>query len=111
MSKNPKEDAVFNELTILCDKYNLPYPERQYKFIKGRRFQADFCWTDQKVIIEMEGGSWTRGRHTSGVGFNRDCIKYLLATLEGYKVIRLTYTNLKNEPDILERIIIWIIRR
>ena len=111
MSKNPKEDAVFNELTILCDKYNLPYPERQYKFIKGRRFQADFCWVDQKVIIEYEGGMFGKSRHTTGVGYTNDCEKYNLAALNGYDVFRLTVLTLKTRPEWLDIIVNYVSKR
>jgi very-short-patch-repair endonuclease len=53
-----------------------------------RKFRFDF--TCGIVAIEIEGGTWIRGGHSTGVGIQRDCEKGNLATLEGWKVFRLT---------------------
>lgn len=42
------------------------------------------------MIVEVEGGIYTNGRHTRGKGFEKDCEKYNWATMEGWKVIRVT---------------------
>lgn len=43
-----------------------------------------------KIAIEIEGGAWTRGRHTRGAGFIRDMEKYNHAALLGWRVLRFT---------------------
>ena len=40
------------------------------------------------LLIEIDGGSWVAGRHTTGAGFERDCEKLNAATLAGYRVLR-----------------------
>lgn len=68
----------------------LPEPEREFQFAKAlkKRYAADFCWPTQKIIVEVEGGTWNAGRHSSGKGFEGDCMKYGLAALMGYRIIR-----------------------
>jgi very-short-patch-repair endonuclease len=71
----------------------LPAPQRQSRVPwagTGRRFRADLLFPDQKLIIEVDGGTWSGGRHTSGAGYDRDCIKQNLALLNGYSTMRYT---------------------
>lgn len=62
--------------------------ETEYHFHPERRWRADFAFVDERVLVEIEGGVWTRGRHTRGRGFVRDCEKYNAATLAGWAVLR-----------------------
>ena len=62
--------------------------KEEYVFMKGRRFRFDFAWPQHKIAVEIEGGTWTQGRHVTGTGFAKDCEKYNLATLSGWKVYR-----------------------
>jgi hypothetical protein len=55
---------------------------REVKAIPGRKFRFDFQVKD--LLIEVQGGIFQRGGHSTGVGISRDCEKGVLATLEGY---------------------------
>lgn len=68
----------------------LPAPEREFRPDKKRRWRFDFAWPARMVALEVEGGIWTGGRHTTGAGFQKDCEKYNEAALRGWKVIRVT---------------------
>jgi len=68
----------------------LPYPLREYKFSPTRRWKFDFAYPDQKIAIEVEGGTWIGGRHSRGEGFQKDCEKYNTATLMGWRILRFT---------------------
>jgi very-short-patch-repair endonuclease len=78
----------------------------QYKFSPTRRWRSDFYIPAKKVLIEIEGGIWTNGRHTRGRGFINDCEKYNYATLSGYNVIRIPTPwfckNMKMIEDIIK---------
>lgn len=87
MAKN----SVLEETLLLQIKlFRLPEPVREYKFIDGRKFRADFAWPDIKLIVECEGGTYIRGRHVRPKGFESDCEKYNLATIQGWRVLRFT---------------------
>jgi very-short-patch-repair endonuclease len=70
--------------------YELPEPFMEYRFNHERRWRFDFAWPDQMLAVEIEGGSWTRGRHTRGAGFRNDCEKYNAAGKAGWTVLRFT---------------------
>lgn len=77
-------------LAIQIHAANLPEPEREYQFCKGRRWRFDFAWPEHRIAAEVEGGIWTGGRHTRGSGFEKDCEKYNTAALLGWTVLRFT---------------------
>lgn len=90
-AKTPKTNSEWEDLLAKHIKYlSLPAPEREYAFIKGRRFRADFAWPEQRLLVEVEGGIWANGRHTRGKGYEIDCEKYNLAALNGFTVLRYT---------------------
>jgi hypothetical protein len=77
-------------LSALCEAHGLPVPQREFCFAPPRRWRFDFCWPDKLVALEQEGGAWTGGRHTRGLGFLRDIEKYNRAVLEGWSLFRCT---------------------
>lgn len=80
-----------------------PPLEREFRFSPPRRWKADFCCHESRLLIEIEGGVYTHGRHTSIKGFLNDAEKYLEAELLGYTVLRLTDKQII--PMTLKRII------
>lgn len=63
---------------------------REYRPIPGRKFRADFALPQKHLLIEIEGGAWTGGRHVRPMGFLRDAEKYWLCWVYEWTVIRLT---------------------
>ena len=94
------EETVFNRIRWS----GLKLPEREYQFIQSRRFRFDFAWPSEKVALECEGGTWVRGRHTRGIGFQNDCHKYNLAALFGWRVLRYTPRMLDEIIDDLKNV-------
>ncbi|MDA8355538.1 MAG: hypothetical protein M0Z95_04400 [Actinomycetota bacterium] len=68
----------------------LPEPEREYRFHPTRRWRFDLAWPDPRLAVEVEGGTWSGGRHTTGAGFEADAEKYAEAVLAGWRVLRVT---------------------
>lgn len=82
--------------------------EREYRFAaiacggtgKGLRarldaaelkdWRLDFAWPEKKLAVEVEGGVYSGGRHTRGVGFEEDAHKYNVLTLLGWRLLRFT---------------------
>ena len=74
----------------------LPTPKLEHRFHPVRRWRFDFCWIDQRLALEVEGGIWCNGRHTTGSGFTADCAKYNTALIMGWRVLRVTGTQVKS---------------
>lgn len=72
----------------------------EYIFHPVRKWRVDFAFPDCKLAIEVEGGSWSGGRHTRGSGFEEDCEKYNELAILGWKLIRVTGKMIKNGTGI-----------
>ena len=68
----------------------LPEPEREVRFHPTRKWRFDFSWVDLRLACEVDGGTWTRGRHTRGFGYRLDCEKMNEAVILGWRVLRFT---------------------
>ena len=80
------EDSLIEQVSDL----NLPTPVRELVFHPPRRWRFDLSWPDQMVACEVEGATWSGGRHTRGSGFEKDCEKYNQAAIDGWVVVRVT---------------------
>ena len=69
---------------------------REFKYLPLRRCRADFAFPGQNLLVEIEGGVYTKGRHTRGKGFTHDCVKYNEALLLGWRVLRVTPEHVNN---------------
>lgn len=70
--------------------------EQEYKFHPERNWRADFWITGSKILVEVEGGIWSGGRHTRGKGFIADMEKYNAAAILGFKVLRFDTQQVKS---------------
>lgn len=93
-SNSPKLTDVF---TTICKTDLRVECVKEFKFHPIRKWRFDYAIPDHKIALEVEGGVWTGGRHTSSVGFMKDMEKYNTATLMGWRVFRTT-------PDELYRL-------
>ena len=81
---------------ILYAQIEATPPMRQHRFHPTRRWLLDFAWPDRKVAVEVDGGTWSGGRHTRGAGFETDCEKLNEAAIMGWRVLRVTGTMVKD---------------
>lgn len=85
-----------DELALQLQGAGFPAPTTEYKFLTDRKFRFDFAWLDQRIAVEVEGGTWSgKSRHSSPAGYARDCQKYNLATLNGWQVYRFTSDQIR----------------
>ena len=70
----------------------------EHRFHPERRFRFDFAFLGERVAVEIEGGSWSGGRHVRGAGFEKDCEKYNLAGSMGWRVLRFTTGMITTDP-------------
>lgn len=75
--------------------------ERQYRFAPPRRWLADFASPAHRLIVEVDGGIWTNGRHTRGSGRVRDMERDNWCALNGWRVLRFTPAQVDSGQAIL----------
>ncbi len=88
MSKKIEKHLIF---AYIKDIY--PDTVQEHKILDNRKFKSDYYIPSKKTMIEYEGLFSKISRHTTITGYHKDCEKYTLASLEGYKIIRITAMN------------------
>ena len=71
-------------------------PTLEHRFAPPRRWRFDIAFMDERIAVEIEGGAWTRGRHTRGAGFIGDMEKYNAAVIHGWRLLRFTPDQVMN---------------
>ncbi|AGG58052.1 hypothetical protein VPAG_00016 [Vibrio phage douglas 12A4] len=83
----------------------LPPYEKEVMFHPTRKWRMDYAWPDLKIAVEIHGGIFSGGRHTTGVGFIADREKMNEAQLLGWIVLELAPDHLDRMKDMVERAI------
>lgn len=103
----PERNAVLfdNVSCAFCGKWG----RRNCKVCKGKgtypRFEADFYWRDANFAVEVQGGTWKMGGHSSGKGIQRDIRKLQLCLLHDIQLLQVTTEDV--ESGIAFRVIMW----
>jgi very-short-patch-repair endonuclease len=74
----------------------LPAPERDQQLVLPRQFKSDLCWRDRHLFVECDGAEWSSGQHARGQGMTDDCVKWNLLTLDGWRGLRFTGSQVKS---------------
>ena len=82
----------------LLREWGFPEPEPQYPlpWRSPRRGRVDFAYPGIRLIIELDGRKW----HSTLDAFEEDRLRDNLAQLAGWRVLRITYRMLSEQPDI-----------
>lgn len=123
MAKRSKGERV---LALQMTGADLPEPEREYRWAahlvglgRGLRkrleaaglkdWRFDFAWPHALLAVEVEGGTWSKGRHVRGQGYASDCEKYNAAQLHGWTVLRFTTEQVMDGRALatIERALGW----
>jgi hypothetical protein len=103
-AKPPLRDVF----TVICKTDLKVDCVKEFKFHLVRKWRFDYAVPEHKIALEVEGGVWTGGRHTSPKGFLGDIEKYNTATLMGWRVFRTTPDDLykKKTLDLMKSAIL-----
>lgn len=103
-AKPPLRDVF----TVICKTDLKVDCVKEFKFHPVRKWRFDYAVPEHKIALEVEGGVWTGGRHTSPIGFLGDIEKYNTATLMGWRVFRTTPDDLykKKTLDLMKSAIL-----
>ncbi len=77
----------------------LPKPMTEFQAIPGRKYRWDFAWPLpgwSALLVEVQGGIWKPGGHSTGKGITRDCEKANLAVLAGWRVLHVTREHIES---------------
>lgn len=89
-TKGRAPSSLEKKFMQLWDMNEGPVLVPEFQFELSRKWRTDFAHLGTRTMIELEGATWSGGRHTRGAGFQADCEKYLSATFAGWRVVRLT---------------------
>jgi very-short-patch-repair endonuclease len=80
---------------------------REFRAIPGRKFRFDFCFREERLLIEINGGTYSKGAHSTGTGIARDYEKNNLAQIGGWRVLSFDTKMVKSGEavDFTEQII------
>lgn len=61
--------------------------------VQGRFFEVDCLWAEQRLIVELDG----RGSHGTELAFEKDRERDRLLLVEGWRVTRITWRQLRDD--------------
>lgn len=61
-----------------------------HAYKRDRNWRFDLAWPAKMLAVEVDGGTFTGGRHTRGQGYEADTEKLNEAVLRGWRVLRVT---------------------
>jgi very-short-patch-repair endonuclease len=79
-------------LLALIRRAGLPAPAVNARL---GRYEVDFLWPEQRLVVEVDGFAF----HSSRVAFDRDRTRDAQLTAAGYRVVRLTWRQIVNDPE------------
>ncbi len=58
--------------------------------------ECDFVWPGERIIVEVQGGTWTRGAHTRGAGYATDRMRANRYQIDGWMVLEFTTDQVRD---------------
>lgn len=90
MAKNAQKTPKTTPYTVAMSNVVGAEVVAEHRFHETRKWRFDYAVPSLRIALEVEGGVWTGGRHTSASGYLRDMEKYNEAALNGWVVLRCT---------------------
>jgi very-short-patch-repair endonuclease len=93
-----------DKMLRLCRRHRLPQPEAN---VKVDRFEVDFLWRRERLIVEVDG--WDS--HRSRSAFEEDRARDVRLAVLGYEVVRFTWRQLTRDSAAVARAIRALLQR
>jgi very-short-patch-repair endonuclease len=82
----------------LLDAHGLPRPRVNADLaVAGRFFSVDFLWSDERLIVELDG----RAVHGTTKAFEADRERDRLLLIDGWRVMRITWRQLRDQQTTI----------
>ena len=65
----------------------IPEPVTEHRFAPPRRWRMDYAWPDAKLALEVQGGIWTRGRHSRPAALLKEWEKLNTGAAMGWRFL------------------------
>lgn len=104
--KREREKAEREKLEIALEvqlrAHNIRF-EKQYRFHPTRKWRADFAMLNEQrkgLMVEVQGGIYSGGRHTRGDAIEDECEKFAYAIMLHWYVMPITAKQIANGSAI-----------
>ena len=76
-----------------------PQPEAEFRFatVVGRKFRFDWCFKEQRLAVEVDGGVWKAGGGRHGKDSDREKLNFAAAL--GWRVMRFSPAMINADPE------------
>ena len=106
-----KKSTLELQFENIAKFFRVPEYVCEHYFAKPRKFRFDVAFVEQKLAIELDGGIYAQGRHSRGVGYEKDCEKFNLAVELGWAVLHYTGNQLRKDPNSIMRQIFHVLEQ
>lgn len=113
MTRQPsKLEATFSGALAMFGR-DLPPHRTEYHAIPGRELRWDFAWPEHGILLEIQGGIFSKGRSAhSGASLVKDFLKNNLAVEHGWRVLYLSPKDMRKRVladtvDGVRRALAW----
>jgi predicted transcriptional regulator of viral defense system len=92
----------------VCRDANVPTPEVNVWVTPpdgGPALQVDFLWRDARLIVETDG----HATHGTRAAFERDRLRDQRLVAAGWRVVRITWRQLTEDPERVARLIVGLL--
>jgi very-short-patch-repair endonuclease len=79
-----------------CALAGLPAPVPEFRFHPVRKWRIDWAFPDRKLGIEINGAIYVNGRHTRGVGVEKDMEKLAEAACLGWTILQVSPRHVRD---------------
>ena len=84
------------QFLALLDRNRLPRPRMNASlWIRGRFFEPDCLWRERRLMVELDG----REVHATDAAFEDDRERDRILLAEGWRTARVTWRQLRDQPD------------
>lgn len=84
----------------LCRRAGVPEPETNVRLrAAGRRYEVDCLWSEQRVVVELDGAA----AHDTSRGFERDRERDAALAAAGFRPLRYTWRRVSQDPQGVTR--------
>jgi very-short-patch-repair endonuclease len=93
---NIARSELESRFLALLDEAGLPRPEMNAQVpLADRWIECDCLWRGRRVVVELDG----RATHDTSAAFERDRARDRMLSARGWRVVRITWRQLKADPE------------